>query len=105
MKITIFQSEKGDCLLIASKNGKRHILADGGMGPAYKKYVAPALGALAARGEDLDLVYVSHIDQGHIAGVLRLMDDHFLWRVHKFQHEHGNLTHPQPESPLPPAVK
>ena len=30
MKLTVFQSEKGDCLLVTSRDG-RHMLVDGGM--------------------------------------------------------------------------
>ena len=70
MKLTVFQSEKGDCLLLTSQNARRRILVDGGMRASYQTFVAPALGDLASRGEALDLVYVSHIDQDHIAGVL-----------------------------------
>lgn len=105
MKITVFQSEKGDCLLVTSRNGKRHILADGGMRPSYQKFVAPAMGKLRDEGETLDLAYVSHIDQDHIAGILQMVDDHFLWRVHDFQTTHGNPTHPTPDSPRPPEVE
>ena len=105
MKLTVFQSEKGDCLLLTSQNGRRRILVDGGMRASYQAFVAPALGTLASAAEQLDLVYVSHIDQDHIAGVLQLMDDVVAWRVHDFQVANANPTHPAPQSPRPPAVK
>jgi beta-lactamase superfamily II metal-dependent hydrolase len=105
MKLTVFQSEKGDCLLLTSQNARRRILVDGGMRASYQAFVAPALGGLASRGEALDLVYVSHIDQDHIAGVLQLMDDVVAWRVHDFQVDNGNPTHPAPTAPRPPQVK
>jgi beta-lactamase superfamily II metal-dependent hydrolase len=105
MKLTIFQSEKGDCLLLTSQDGRRRILVDGGMRTSYRTFVAPALGTLAPKGEHLDLVCVSHIDQDHIAGVLQLMDDRVAWRVHDFQVKNGNPTHPAPQSPRPPEVK
>lgn len=105
MKLTVFQSEKGDCLLLQSKDGTRRMLVDGGMRASYRKFVAPALGALAAAGGKLDLAYVSHIDQDHIAGVLQLMDDKAAWKVHDFQVANGNPGHPEPESPRPPEVK
>jgi beta-lactamase superfamily II metal-dependent hydrolase len=105
MKLTVFQSEKGDCLLLTSQNARRHLLVDGGMRASYQAFVAPALGCLASQGKTLDLVYVSHIDQDHIAGVLQLMDDMVAWRVHDFQVDHGNPTHPVPTSPCPPQVK
>ncbi len=105
MKITIFQSGKGDCLLLCGKGEKGRILVDGGMANAYSKFVAPHLGELAEKKLPLDLVYLSHIDEDHIAGVLQLMHDHVDWRVHDFQLQQGNHDHPAPESPRPPKIK
>lgn len=105
MKLTVFQSEKGDCMLLESKDGTRRVLVDGGMRASYRKFVAPALGALAAAGGKLDLAYVSHVDQDHIAGVLQLMDDKAAWKVHDFQVANGNPGHPEPGSPRPPEVR
>jgi Metallo-beta-lactamase superfamily len=104
MKLRVFQSDKGDCLLLTSDDGRR-VLVDGGMRSSYKQHVAPALGRLASSGTALDLVYVSHIDQDHISGVLQLMDDLVEWQVHDFQREHGNRSFPKPERPRPPQVK
>jgi len=105
MKLTVFQSSKGDCLVLADAEQEHHILVDGGMRDSYQEYVAPALGKFAETGKSLDLVYVSHIDQDHIAGVLQLLNDIVAWRVHDFQLGHGNPSHPEPDSPRPPAVK
>ena len=105
MKLTVFQSDKGDCLLLTSADGARRILVDGGMRNSYKTFVAPALAALATDNRFLDLVYVSHIDQDHISGVLQLLDDMMAWRVHDFQINNGNPTHQPPESGRPPAVQ
>ena len=80
MKLTVFPSEKGDCLLLTSKDG-HHMLVDGGMSRSYRRYVAPRLEALGSAGQKLDVVYVSHTDQDHISGILRLAEDAFLWKV------------------------
>src|SRR5829696_507531 len=80
MKLTVFPSDKGDCLLLTSRDG-HHILIDGGMRRSYRRYVAPRLEALGSDGQKLDVVYVSHIDQDHIGGILALADDAFLWKV------------------------
>lgn len=103
MKLTVFQSDKGDCLLLSSDDGKQ-VLVDGGMSTSYTQHVAPALGALREAGERLDLVYLSHIDQDHISGVLQLMEDHVAWRVHDFQRSSGNEEHRAPTVHRPPEI-
>ncbi|RWO71477.1 MAG: hypothetical protein EOS17_10210 [Mesorhizobium sp.] len=103
MKITLLPSEKGDCLLIEA--GAVSILADGGMPGSYVSEVRGFLGKWAEdTGKDLDLVYVSHVDQDHIAGVLQLLEDTVQWRV--FDHKHAN-GQPATKPPFkkPPKVK
>ncbi|MBH5370651.1 MBL fold metallo-hydrolase [Bradyrhizobium glycinis] len=102
MKITLLPSEKGDCLLIES--GDVAILADGGMPGSYAAEVRPFLGRFAAAGGELDLVYVSHVDQDHIAGVLQLLEDMVQWRVHKHKVA-NNRPSTKPKFDEPPVVK
>jgi len=107
MKIRVFQSDKGDCLLVTSASGKNRILVDGGMTASFKEHVAPALGKLSAAKQALDVVYVSHIDDDHIAGILQLMNDLMDWRVFDFQTKHlkaGDKPPKKPKSPRPPEV-
>ena len=104
MKLRVFQSDKGDCLLLTSSDN-RHVLIDGGMGHSYRKHVAPHLDTLRAAGDKLDLVCVSHIDQDHIAGILEMMDDMVDWRVYRYHHDTvGNTHFRPPDSVEPPAV-
>jgi hypothetical protein len=104
VRIEVFQSDKGDCLLLTGEDGSR-ILVDGGMRSSYTEHVAPALGRIAKDRDELDLVYVSHIDRDHIAGVLQLMEDIVAWRVYDFQRSSGNDDFPKPRTPQPPNVK
>ena len=104
MKLTVFQSDKGDCLLLTGADG-RHMLVDGGMRQSYSKHVSPVLGQLREGKEKLDVVYVSHIDQDHISGILQMMDDEVAWRIHEYQVNHGNPQHKPPDSVWPPEVK
>ena len=104
MKLTVFQSDKGDCMLLTGADG-RNMLVDGGMSASYSEHVAPALGDMAKKGKELDVVYVSHIDRDHIAGVLQMMDDEVAWRIHKFQKSHNNPTHKPPKALRPPKVR
>jgi hypothetical protein len=80
------------------------VLVDGGMDNAYRAHVAAAMGRLRKDDAKLDLVYVSHIDEDHISGVLQMMDDHVAWRVHEYQVAHGNPGHAVPTRPRPPEV-
>ena len=104
MKLTVFQSDKGDCLLLEASDGKHRMLVDGGVSRAYSEHVAPAMGTLRKAKKDLDIVYVSHIDSDHISGVLQLLDDEAAWRVHEHQLAIGNRTHKPPAAQRPPKV-
>ena len=109
MRIRVFHSGKGDCLLLTSRDGK-NILVDGGHVYArmnidhYSPNVAPYLGKMRIDGDKLDLLCVSHIDQDHIGGVLRMLDDEFNWRVFKYQKSLG-LNATKPENPRPPTIE
>jgi hypothetical protein len=101
VNLRVFQSDKGDCLRLSSDDGDTQVLVDGGMRDSYLAHAAAELAGL----EKLDLVYVSHIDQDHISGVLQLMDDLLAWRVFDFQREAGNDHAREPSHPRPPEVK
>jgi beta-lactamase superfamily II metal-dependent hydrolase len=103
MKIRIFQSEKGDCLLLQTARGA-NILVDGGMPEAYAQHVAPFLGQMHKAKDVLDLVYVSHIDQDHIGGILQMLNDLMDWRVYEYRSRHGAEAK-LPAAPRPPDIK
>ena len=104
MQLQMFRSGKGDCLLLSNSANTVRILVDGGMPEAYKAHVAKTLGKLRAAKKMIDLAYVSHIDQDHIGGILRMLDDEVLWRVHEYQTSNGNKKHKPPTVPRPPKV-
>jgi beta-lactamase superfamily II metal-dependent hydrolase len=105
MRLTAFQSDKGDCLLLTNTAGTARILVDGGMPVSYNAHVAAAMGKLQVAKKALDIVYVSHVDQDHIGGVLKMLDDEAAWRVHEFQKKSGNTKSKAPTVPRPPKVK
>jgi len=104
MHLTAFQSGKGDCLLLSNAADTHRVLVDGGMPDAYSAHVAPALGRLRDVKKAIDLVYISHIDEDHIGGILQLLDDEVAWRVHQHQIAHGNPTHKPPAASRPPEI-
>ncbi|MCY7376884.1 MAG: MBL fold metallo-hydrolase, partial [Pyrinomonadaceae bacterium] len=104
MKLIVFQSDKGDCLLVEGDDGKT-VLTDGGMAKTYSNHVAPFLNNMQQNGKELDAVYVSHIDEDHISGVLQMMDDAVEWRIYDYQTTTGgNPNFKQPDVLRPPQV-
>jgi hypothetical protein len=61
------------------------------------------LSKLRDRGAKLDYVYVSHIDQDHISGVLQLLEDELEWRLFDHYKANGTLIR-APKVPRPPEI-
>ncbi len=78
-RLNIFPANDGDCLLLdyGVEQPYRHILIDGGRRGAYAK-LRPELMRLAASGEKIDLLVLTHIDADHIEGLLALISDENL---------------------------
>jgi hypothetical protein len=99
MKIRLFQSAHGDCLLVESVDGAR-ILVDGGIKGSFRRHV---LTTLAGFGADtfIDLVYISHVDQDHIGGILAYLDNLVDWRVFRHRRSRGRTAQRPGERELP----
>ena len=103
MKIEIFPSASGDCVLVTSADGKR-LLADAGLPDAYDTYIAAPLSQLRTAGEVIDVAYVSHIDRDHIGGILRLLDHEVQWRAFDHAQAQGGRLR-APKAPRPPEIR
>jgi hypothetical protein len=103
MKLHIFQSDHGDCLLLEGRAGGR-VLCDGGMSSSMREHVRAKLSKLRDDDEVIDYAYVSHIDQDHISGVLQLLEDELEWRIYEHHENNGTPVAP-PEVPRPPEIK
>ena len=103
MKLRIFQSDEGDCNLLQSNDGK-NILCDGGLSKSMRDHVRENLGELIGSDGMLDYIYVSHIDQDHIQGVLRLLRDSLDWKVYDFHQAQNDPDVRKPKSPRPPII-
>jgi beta-lactamase superfamily II metal-dependent hydrolase len=106
MHLTVFPSGKGDCLILENSKRTARVLVDGGMPASYQRHVAPALGRLRSQDKAIDVVYVSHIDQDHIGGVLRMLDDEAAWLIHLFKKKNkAKAGNKKPAVPRPPEIK
>lgn len=100
MEIRAFHVKDGDCLLIRGDDGTR-ILVDGGRATPFEDHVLPTLANLDS---DIDLLCVSHIDEDHISGVLRLIETEIKWRVNDV-HANDPEFNGEPSLPRPAAIR
>ena len=63
------------------------------------------MSSLREERKQLDVVCVSHVDEDHIGGVVRMLEDEVQWRVHDYQRKRGNEDYPAPDAPRPPAIR
>jgi beta-lactamase superfamily II metal-dependent hydrolase len=104
VKLRVFHASDGDCLLVSSRNSPpRHLLVDGGRATSYEQHVRGVIGALREAGETLNIVCVSHIDDDHISGILRLVEDEVEWRQFEFRQAQDASARP-PRIMRPPKI-
>jgi beta-lactamase superfamily II metal-dependent hydrolase len=103
MTIKIFQSGKGDALLITGAKG--NVLVDGGVSAAYTEHISKELNRLTKNKIPIDLACVSHIDDDHIGGFLKMIEDLVDWRVFDFHNNNGNGKVKPPKSFRPPEIR
>lgn len=103
MNLTIFESDMGDCLLLEAAS-RELVLCDGGMKNSLQEHVRAELSLLRDAGRELELVYVSHIDNDHINGVAQLLEDEAEWRVFDLHRASGDPIR-EPNVPRPPVIK
>ena len=87
MKLTVFHAADGDCLLLVlGDNPPRRHPRRRRPQASYQKNTRKVLGQrCATANEKLDVVCVSHIDDDHITGILRLVEDEVEWRAFEFR--------------------
>ena len=104
MHLTAFRSGKGDCLLLEGGTSGL-IFVDGGVPESYRDHVAPAMASLRKKKRVLDLVYISHIDEDHIGGVLEMLNNEMTWRVFEVQSTLPGKKPKKPTVPRPPEIR
>nr|WP_302416683.1 MBL fold metallo-hydrolase [uncultured Romboutsia sp.] len=73
MKIEMFPAENGDAFLISVN--KKNIIIDMGYRTTYNNYIKNRLIDLNSKGESIDLLVITHIDEDHIEGAIEFFRD------------------------------
>lgn len=73
MKIKMISVHNGDCFLINTDG--INILIDGGLKGTYIRSLKPNLIRLQNANENLDYIIITHIDDDHIGGIIKLFGD------------------------------
>lgn len=74
--IEMFPAKAGDSFLLSFE--KTHLLIDTGFTKTYDHFIKPRLQTLQSCGEVLTLLLITHIDEDHIQGALKLLKDNGL---------------------------
>ena len=76
--VNILPADNGDSIMVrflGKDNDFHNILIDGGRSRTYRRVIKQEVREIKKRGEKLDLVVVTHIDDDHIGGILALIRD------------------------------
>lgn len=76
-RLTMLPAREGDCLLLdygETEDSLRHVLIDGGRKSTWDD-IKLALESIAARGEEIDLMVLSHIDADHLDGLIEMAEE------------------------------
>ena len=82
MNLSVLQAAYGDCMILksgsqseSSQTNSHHFLIDGGPASTYNIGLKEELQKIGEKGGRVDLLIVSHVDNDHINGLLKLMQD------------------------------
>lgn len=78
MKLEILKVYHGDSILIKFEDNNkmiRNILVDGGIKKSYPRVIKRKLKEIINNKEVIDLLVITHIDDDHIGGIIKLFED------------------------------
>ncbi|MEK4602427.1 hypothetical protein MHH42_15535 [Bacillus sp. FSL L8-0099] len=77
MKIKSLPAHDGDCFIITFGEGEdiKNIIIDGGRRKPVLKRLKEELHFIQGKNQSVDLLIVTHIDEDHIQGILKLFED------------------------------
>lgn len=109
MTFKVLQAENGDSIIIRYFGDDRkyhNLLVDGGLKKTFHKVLKSEIQLIEERNEKIDLLVVTHIDQDHIGGILKLVSNlkvkNDLNLVRQFWFNSGQIISKYFDSPLTP---
>ncbi len=75
IKIKMYPANEGDAFLVSFDSGSTNIIIDMGLQNTYSNYIKPDLVDLKARGQSVDLLVVTHVDNDHIVGAVNFIKE------------------------------
>lgn len=75
IEIKSFNAKNGDSFYLYFPNEKFNLLIDGGYNSTYKDEIKLELEKIKSRGENLDLLVITHMDSDHINGIIKLIEE------------------------------
>ncbi|MGE4419585.1 MAG: ComEC/Rec2 family competence protein [Sulfurimonas sp.] len=83
-------ASNGDCIFITLSDEK-FILIDGGYASTYTKSIKQRIKTIKENSKDLDLVVVTHVDNDHVQGILKLLGGEYADLVKKIWFNSGKI--------------
>jgi beta-lactamase superfamily II metal-dependent hydrolase len=76
-RINVLPAFYGDSIIISfgDENDIKNILIDGGTGNTYDKVLKKEILNIKSKGQVIDLLIITHIDDDHIGGIINLFQD------------------------------
>lgn len=81
LTVKVLPANCGDCIIVSFDDGDgatKNILIDGGSGSVYDDILKDEIIAIKKKQEKIDLLIVTHIDDDHIGGIIKFIEDNTL---------------------------
>ena len=77
LTVKVLPANCGDSIIISfrDKDTIKNILVDGGVGRFYKTRLQHEIEEIKNKGQNIDLLIVTHVDNDHINGIIKLIED------------------------------
>lgn len=77
LKIKMLEAFNGDSFLVSleDNNSIKNIIVDGGISKTYIRHLRSEIESIASKSENIDLMFITHVDDDHIGGIISFFED------------------------------